>query len=129
MSELGLRHTVEFTHEMTAKISQFGRTLDFGNLSAGQRARVNLALSLSFSDVLQKLHSTINIQLFDEVLDIGLDAVGIQLAAKLLKQKAKTEESSMYIISHRDEVGSMFDHKMIIQLIKGFSYIKQVEVS
>lgn len=129
LSELGLRHTVEFTHEMTAKISQFGRTLDFGNLSAGQRARVNLALSLSFSDVLQKLHSTINIQLFDEVLDIGLDAVGIQLAAKLLKQKAKTEESSMYIISHRDEVGSMFDHKMIIQLIKGFSYIKQVEVS
>lgn len=123
LSELGLRHKVEFTHEMTAKISQFGRSLDFGNLSAGQRARVNLALSLAFSDILQKLHSIINIQLLDEVLDVGLDAVGIQLAAKLLKKKAKDEGSSMYIISHRDEVEGVFDHKMTIQMIKGFSYI------
>jgi len=46
---LGLPHKVEFTHEMTAHISQFGRELDFGNLSSGQKARVNLALSFSFS--------------------------------------------------------------------------------
>ena len=124
LSELGLPHKVEFTHEMTANISQFGRTLDFGNLSAGQRARVNLSLSLAFRDVLQHLHAKINVCMLDEVLDIGLDAVGAKAAARILKQKARDEGSSVYIISHRDEVESMFDNTLVIQLIKGFSYIK-----
>jgi DNA repair exonuclease SbcCD ATPase subunit len=129
LSELGLPHKVEFTHEMTAKISQFGRPLDFGNLSAGQKARVNLSLSVAFSDVLQKLHGTVNVCFLDEVLDIGLDAVGIKAAAKLLKAKAKEDEVSMYIISHRDEVENMFDHALVIQMSKGFSYIKDNEVA
>lgn len=122
---LGLPHKVEFTHEMTAAISQFGRSLDFGNLSAGQRARVNLALSFAFRDVLQSLHTKINVCMLDEVLDIGLDTVGVQAAARLLKRKARDEELSLYIISHRDEIDGAFDRTMTIQLSKGFSYIKE----
>lgn len=122
---LGLPHKVEFTHEMTASISQFGRTLDFGNLSAGQRARVNLALSFAFRDVLQNLHTKINVCMLDEVLDVGLDTVGVQAAARLLKRKARDEQLSLYIISHRDEIDGAFDNTITVQLSKGFSYIKE----
>jgi DNA repair exonuclease SbcCD ATPase subunit len=121
---LGLPHKVEFTHEMTAAISQFGRELDFGNLSAGQRARVNLALSFAFRDVLQSLYTKINICMLDEILDIGLDTVGVQAASRLLKRKARDEQLSLYIISHRDEIDGAFDNTMTVQLSKGFSYIK-----
>lgn len=124
LSDLGLPHTVEFTHEMTAKISQFGRELSFGNLSSGQEARVNIALSLAFRDVLQSMHEHINVCMFDEVLDVGLDGIGVQLAAKLLKRKAKEEKLSLFIVSHRDEINSSFDRKMVVQFTKGFSYIK-----
>lgn len=120
---LGLPHKVEFTHEMTAAISQLGRTLDFGNLSAGQRARVNLALSFAFRDVLQGIHTKINVCILDEVLDVGLDAVGVQSAVKLLKRKSRDESLSLYIISHRDEIGGAFDNTMTVQMSKGFSYI------
>jgi len=123
LSGLGLPHTVEFTHEMTASISQFGRPLDFGNLSNGQRARVNLALSFAFRDVLQSMHDHINICMLDEVLDVGLDTVGVQNAAKMLKRKARDEELSLFIISHRDEVDSAFDRKMTVQMSKGFSNV------
>lgn len=122
---LGLPHKVEFTHEMTASISQFGRMLDFGNLSAGQRARVNLGLSFAFRDVLQNLHAKINICILDEVLDIGLDTVGVQAAARLLKRKARDEHLSLYIISHRDEIDGAFDNTICVQLSKGFSYLKE----
>lgn len=122
---LGLPHKVEFTFEMTASISQFGRTLDFGNLSAGQRARVNLALSFAFRDVLQNLHTKINICMLDEVLDHGLDTVGVHAAARLLKRKARDEQLSLYIISHRDEIDGAFDNTITVQLSKGFSYIKE----
>ncbi|TFG97005.1 hypothetical protein E4H12_09700 [Candidatus Thorarchaeota archaeon] len=122
---LGLPHKVEFTFEMTASISQFGRTLDFGNLSAGQRARVNLALSFAFRDVLQNLHTKINICMLDEVLDHGLDTVGVHAAARLLKRKARDEQLSLYIISHRDEIDGAFDNTITVQLSKGFSYVKE----
>jgi DNA repair exonuclease SbcCD ATPase subunit len=124
LSHLGLPHKVEFTKEMAATISQFGRELDFGNLSAGQRARVNFALSLAFRDVLQNLHPKINICMLDEILDTALDSVGVQAAAKIIKQKARDEGLSMYVISHRDEIDSVFNNKMVIQMKDGFSTIK-----
>lgn len=125
LTDLGLPHTVEFTHQLTAEISQFGRPMDFGNLSNGQRARVNIALSFAFRDVLQNLHTRINVCMLDEVLDVGLDAVGVQAAARMLKRKARDEGLSLYIISHRDEIDSAFENTMTIQMTKGFSYIKE----
>jgi len=127
LNELGLPHTVEFTHEMTASISQFGRPLDFGNLSNGQRARVNLALSFAFRDVLQSVHGHINVCMLDEALDVGLDTVGVQNAARMLKRKARDEGLSMFIISHRDEIDNAFDRKIVVQMSKGFSSITEME--
>lgn len=124
LTDLGLPHTVEFTHEMTAKISQFGHEMDFGNLSNGQRARVNLALSFAFRDVLQSMHEHVNICLLDEVLDVGLDTVGVQAAARMLKRKAREEKLALFIISHRDEIDSAFDRKMVVQLSGGFSSLR-----
>lgn len=124
LSDLDLPHQVEFTHEMTASISRFGNPMDFGNLSNGQRARVNLALSFAFRDVLQSMHEFVNICMLDEVLDVGLDAVGVQAAARMLKRKARDEKLALYIISHRDEIDSAFDRKMIVQMSGGFSSIR-----
>lgn len=124
LADLGLPHVVEFTQEMSASISYFGRSLDFGNLSNGQRSRVNIALSLAFRDVLQSKHEHVNVCMFDEVLDVGLDGVGVQAAARLLKRKAKDEKLSLYIISHREEIDSMFEQKMVVQMVNGFSNIR-----
>lgn len=123
LESLGLPHSVQFTPNLIASISQFGRELSFGCLSNGQKARVNFALSLAFGDVLQTIHRKINIQLFDEVLDIGLDNHGIVAASRVLKQKARDEKLSVFVISHRDEVQNTFDHTMTIKQIDGFSQI------
>lgn len=122
---LGLPHTVEFTPELTAKISSFGRELEFGNLSNGQRARMNIALSFAFRDVLQKTHTSINVCMLDEVLDVGLDAVGVTAAANMLRRKATDEGTSMFVISHRDEISNAFDNRLTVQMEKGFSYVIQ----
>lgn len=122
--DLDLPHHVEFTHEMTASISKFGHPISFGNLSHGQKARVNLALSFAFRDVLQSMHDTVNICMLDEVLDEGLDAVGVHAAAKMLKKKAREDKIGLYIISHKDEIDNAFDRKMIVQMSGGFSSIK-----
>lgn len=123
LTELGLAHKVEFTHELTARITQFGRELSFGNLSAGQKARVNIALSFAFRDVLQSMHTPVNICMLDEILDVGLNGNGVQMAVRMLKRKARDEKLSMYVITHREEADSSFDRTLVVQISKGFSYV------
>lgn len=123
LTDLGLAHKVEFTHELTARITQFGRELSFGNLSAGQKARVNIALSFAFRDVLQSMHTPVNICMLDEILDVGLNGGGVQMAVRMLKRKARDEKLSMYVITHREEADSSFDRSLVVQMSKGFSYV------
>jgi DNA repair exonuclease SbcCD ATPase subunit len=124
LEALGLPHSVEFTPNLNANITQFGRELSYGCLSNGQKARVNFALSLAFCDVLQKIHRKINIQIFDEVLDIGLDSHGISAASRLLKRKAREENLAVFVISHRDEISNAFDNTLIVRQTDGFSHIE-----
>jgi DNA repair exonuclease SbcCD ATPase subunit len=123
LKELGLPHRVEFTKELTANITQFGNELDFGNLSHGQQARVNLALSFAFRDVLQNMYGFINILVLDESLDVGLDNVGIYSAVGMIKRKTSAEKLSTFVISHKDEITTMFDKKLLIQMKGGFSQV------
>jgi len=123
LTQLGLPYKVEFTPQLTACITRMGEEMDFGNLSNGQAARVNIALSFAFRDVLQQLHTPINVCILDEVLDIGLDGVGVLAASKLLKQKAREDNISMFIISHKEEVENAFEKKITVQMQQGFSYI------
>lgn len=125
LKELGLPHKVEFTNTMSASITQLGRPLSYNNLSTGQKARVNLALSWAFRDVLQKMHSPVNFCLLDEVLDVGLCAYGVNAAASMLKAKAKKDNLTMFIISHRDELNSTFQKTMKVVMERGFSRIEE----
>lgn len=120
---IGLSHTVHFREDMSVNISQFSTEYSFNNLSSGQQARINLALAFAFRDVLQARFSSINLCVLDECLDIGLGNVGVQLATKMIKQIAKDDKLSMFVISHRDEISTMFNDKLEIELKNGFSNV------
>ena len=124
LEQMGLPHAVEFTPSLTANITQFGRELSFGSLSNGQKARINFALSLAFGDLLQEIHQKINIQLFDEVLDIGLCPHGVAAASRLLKHKARDEGLSVFVITHRDELANAFDNQLVVRMVDGFSCVE-----
>lgn len=120
---IGMPHKVEFLSDMSPNISQFGNPLSFSGLSSGQKARVNLALAFAFRDVLQARHGKIDFCMLDECLDVGLGNVGVQLAAKMIKEIAEKEKMSMFVISHRDEIAAMFKNKMVVEYRNGFSNI------
>lgn len=122
LSQLGLQHKVTFNEDMTATIAHFN-DLPFENLSAGQSARLNLALSLAFRDVLESRYGKVGFCILDEFLDNGLGNVGVHLAAKLVKKLAKEGNTAMLVISHKDEVQNLFDEKVEIELRDGFSKI------
>jgi len=115
---------VEFTPELTAKITRYGSEITFSSLSNGQSASVNFGLALAFRDTNQVLHPTINICLLDEVLDFGLDDETVDLASKILKIKAREEKISMFLISHRGLSKNMFNHAFVVETDKDFSVIR-----
>jgi len=127
LDELGLTQIIEFKHDMTATISKFGRALDFGNLSAGQRSRVNLAMSFAFRDLLQNLYGQINICLLDEILDTGLDEEGALLATEMVRKKGMAEGICLYVISHKAEIKSQFTRSITVTMVDDFTIVGEVE--
>lgn len=123
LNKMGLPHKVTFLENMTTQIKQFDTEMDFNQLSSGQRARINLALSFAFRDVLQYRHGPVNFCMLDECLDTGLSNTGVQLAVKFIKEIATEQKLALFIISHRDEAASMFDNKLCIEYKNGFSNI------
>jgi len=121
---LQLPFKVEFTSDLSASITRFGRAATFPSLSNGQAARVNLGLALSFRDTQAKVHPPINLCLLDEVFDLGLDDEGVELATQILKKKAREENINMFIISHRGLSKTAFDNAYEVVLDKDFSVIK-----
>lgn len=123
LNMMSLPHKVAFTSDLSTRISQFGEEIPYTALSAGQKARVNIALSLSFRDVLQSRHNFINLFILDECLDVGLSNVGVRKTVKAIKEVAKTNKLSMFVISHRDEVKSSFPATLSVEMKNGFSKV------
>lgn len=121
-AELGLPHIVKFDADMSCTVAEFGRELDFGNLSAGEKKRVNTAMAMAFRDVLHHLHAKSNLLMIDE-LDGQLDQQGIDSIIRILKQKSRDEDLSVFIISHHPSVAGRLDRNLIIRKEGGFSSV------
>ena len=119
-TKLGLPHTVTFMDDMGCEVAEFGRVLDFGNLSSGEKKRVNLAMSLAFRDVLHHLHAKVNLLFVDEI-DASLDHIGVEQVIQLLKDKTKQEQLASFVIMHREGIESKFDRELVIHKRNGFS--------
>ena len=121
--KLLLPHLAMFQPDMSCEISQYGRTLDHGNLSNGEKKRLNLSLCLAFRDVLTYLHSRVNVLFTDEIDGGSLDSNCIDALISLLKHKAWDDDLGIYIISHRPEFDGRCDRNLVVRKERGFSTI------
>ena len=121
-NRLGLPHVVKFDADMSCTVAEFGRELDFGNLSAGEKKRVNTSMALAFRDVLHHLHARTNLLMIDE-LDGALDVPGIDAVIKVLKEKSRDENASIFIISHHPSIQGRLDNDLKIRKENGFSSV------
>jgi DNA repair exonuclease SbcCD ATPase subunit len=120
---LGLPHVVKFDADMSCTVAEFGRELDFGNLSAGEKKRVNTSMALAFRDVLHHLHAKTNLLLIDE-LDGALDQNGIDSIIRVLKEKSRDEQMSVFVISHHPSIQGRLDRNLRIIKEHGFSRVE-----
>lgn len=129
LDKIGLPHTVEFQNDLSVEITEFGRDLDFDNLSRGERNRLILSLSWAFRDVWENLYQPINLLFIDELIDSGMDASGVESSISILKKISRERKKSVWLVSHKDDLMSRVNNVLTVTKENGFtSYNNDVEV-
>lgn len=128
IDKLGLPHRVIFQNDLSVEITQLGQSLDFDNLSRGERNRLILSMSFAFRDVWEGLYQNINLLFIDELIDSGLDSAGVESSLAVLKKMARERNKNIYLISHRDELIGRVNNVLKVIKESGFtSYSNSVE--
>lgn len=130
LDKMGLPHQVVFQNDLSVEITELGRELDFDNLSRGERNRLILGLSFAFRDVWESLYSPINVLFVDELIDNGLDTIGVENSIALLKDMTRRRGKSVWLVSHRDELTNRVSSVLKVVKEGGFtSYSTSAEYS
>ena len=127
LSALGLPHNVVFQNDLTVEITELGRELDFDNLSRGERNRLILGLSFAFRDVFESLYSSVNLLFIDELIDNGLDTIGVENSIALLKDMTRRRAKSVWLVSHREELTSRVSSVLKVVKEGGFTSYEQAD--
>jgi len=129
LDKIGLPHQVVFQNDLQVEITELGRELDFDNLSRGERNRLILGLSFAFRDVWENLYSPINTLFIDELIDSGLDTMGVENAIAILKDMSRRRQKSIWLVSHREELAGRVPNVLKVIKEKGFtSYSTATEI-
>jgi len=129
LDKIGLPHTVVFKNDLQVEITELGRELDFDNLSRGERNRLILGLSFAFRDVWENLYLPINTLFIDELIDSGLDTMGVENSIAILKDMSRRRQKSIWLVSHREELAGRVPNVLKVVKENGFtSYNTAVEI-
>jgi DNA repair exonuclease SbcCD ATPase subunit len=130
LDKIGLPHTVVFKNDLSVEITELGRELDFDNLSRGERNRLILGLSFAFRDVWENLYFPINTLFIDELIDSGLDSIGVENAMAILKDMSRRRNKSIWLVSHREELAGRVPSVLKVVKEGGFtSYSTAAELA
>lgn len=129
LDKIGLPHTVKFLNDLSVSIEEYGRELDFDNLSRGERNRLILSLSWSFRDVWESLYQPINLLFIDELVDSGMDSSGVENSLAILKKMSRESARSVWLVSHKDELAGRVNNILTVVKENGFTnYSTDVEI-
>ncbi len=129
LGKVKLPHTVTFQSDLTVRIEELGRELDFDNLSRGERNRLILSLSWAFRDVWESLYQQINLLFIDELIDAGMDISGVESSMAVLKDMSRTQKKNIFLISHKDELVSRVNSVLKVTKENGFTnYANDVDI-
>ena len=83
--QLDLPHRVVINNDLTVDMTYMTKSVSYGNMSNGERGRLNFSVSMAFRDLLSVSGHNFNLLGIDELLDNGIDQSGFHAIFKTLK--------------------------------------------
>jgi DNA repair exonuclease SbcCD ATPase subunit len=119
--KIQLTKEVTFQSDLSVEIMERGKEYDFAQLSNGESTRLVLALAWAFRDVWETMNHPMNLLLIDELVDSGMDPVGMDLALEILKKMARDRNKNIFLISHNDGLTSRVPRILLVQKENNFT--------
>lgn len=89
--KFGARYSVVFDEDMEYEFQTESGPCEYGNFSAGERARIMIASCFAFRDFMKARNNfSSNILILDEFIDGAIDSLAIDSILEILKQFSKT---------------------------------------
>lgn len=131
ITAFGLQITLEFDQNLNAMIQQGKYECEYASFSAGERARIDMAILLAFFDISRNISNwSCNILFIDEVMDGGVDAAGVEQFISTLFNIVSGDmhqKLGIYLISHKlSNVDVAWDSIVEISKTNRFSELKVV---
>jgi len=121
LEKIGLPHDIKFNSDLTVEITEYGRDLDFDNLSRGERNRLILSLSWAFRDIYESLNHPVNLMIIDELIDSGIDSAGVENSLAILKKMNRDHGKKIFLISHKEELVGRVSEVLTVVKTGGFT--------
>ena len=118
---LDLPQILHFDANMKCSVMEFGRSTSYGNLSAGEKRRANLALSYAFRDLVMIKHGGINILMMDEIDGGSLDQQACISIVNSLYEVCSND--TILVITHNELVSQRIKDQITVTKECGFSTI------
>ena len=129
ITAFGLQITLEFDSNLDVIIQQGKYECEYMGFSAGERARIDMAILLAFFDISRNISNwSCNVLFIDEVMDGGVDAAGVeQFISTLFNVVSDSTQNDLgvYLISHKlGNIDVAWDSVVEINKTNRFSELK-----
>lgn len=112
----------EYRENFNLEVTNRHASESYEGNSGGEKRRIDLAVALAFNDFLaSRSGKRFNILLLDEVFE-GVDSEGLYYVIKVLEDLAR-RKSSVFVITHRDELKSYFSDEILVKREAGLSLV------
>jgi DNA repair exonuclease SbcCD ATPase subunit len=115
--------TLDENFEETIK-SRYRDTFSYESFSEGEKARIDIALLLTWRSI-AKLKNSVdtNLLILDEIFDGSLDQNGSSELGWILKKF--DDGTNVFVISHKEQLNDKFDRTLTAEKVKNFSVLKE----
>lgn len=122
--ELESKYNVKLNDEFDAIIKErFTEDIHVESLSTGESRKINIAIALSYMEMVLNMNRKTNILFMDEVF-ASVDPDNIDLMLKVLRTFSKKNNINVIIVNHSTFDTAKFDRVIEIEKILGYSQIK-----
>lgn len=112
-------------------IDSNGNVCSYFNCSGAETKKIDLAISLSISDVMRIQNGIdYNIMMFDEILDSSIDNKSMEIIMEKIANMAHIQNRNIMIITHKNDVVlPEIKRTIILEKINNFTNLKEIVFS
>lgn len=116
---------IKFDRDLNETILLNDEEVNFQSFSSGQKTRLELAITFTlFIMVKIFFPSSVNLLVFDEILDNNLDKEGFDSVISIIDNMSHS--NAVFIVSHQEYYKEKFNHHITMKMKDKYSYIADV---